>query len=84
VITDPDLADAVADRAGWEPVGERAARYASVGMPLTVLVQAVLHPRRRERYAVTVQRGRDAVHSRPFARATDAVRYAERIPLVDS
>jgi hypothetical protein len=51
-------------------------------MPLSILVQRVRHPRKRERYMATVQRADGgAVHTRPFERASDAVRYAERVPL---
>lgn len=58
---------------------ERAAQYVREGMQLTAVVWPVQHPQKR---AVRwPRRGGDAMHSRPFEQAMDAVRYAEQVPL---
>jgi hypothetical protein len=50
---------------------------------LTVLVQPVRTPRKRERYTATLQSGGVAVYTRPSYTAAEAVAYAEQVPLTD-
>jgi len=81
VIDDPELAAVVEDRQHWLPAGGRAARYAPPRAQLSVLVQPIQRPSKRERYVATLQRGDVAVYSRPAYSAAEAVAWAERVPL---
>jgi len=81
VITDAELAEAVAGRAHWQPAGDAAAVYAPPDSPVRVRVQRVARPARRELYVASIIRDGRATHAMPCHTAVEAVRLAERIRL---
>jgi hypothetical protein len=81
MIADEKLAAAVHDRTHWQPTGENAVRYTPPDVALSVLVQRVREPCRRDRYvAVLLAEGR-ALYVRPYATAIEAIGYTVRVPL---
>jgi hypothetical protein len=79
VSADPELADAVAGRAHWQSAGDGAAVYAPPGSEVSVRVQRVRQPTKRERYVASFIRGGRATHTVPCDTAVEAVRLAARI-----
>jgi hypothetical protein len=80
VITDADLAAAVADREHWSAAGPDCAVYALPGAVVSVRVQRVQNPsHHRETYVASVIRGGTATAVMPAWTAAEAVRIAETI-----
>lgn len=79
VITDDELAAAVAGRAHWQPAGDTAAVYAAPGSAVTVRVQRIHQPTSRERYMCSVVRDGRAAYTMPCGTAAQAVRWSERV-----
>jgi hypothetical protein len=78
MITDADLAAAVADRPHWQPAGADGAVYAPPGVALTVQVRRIQQPARRERYLASIIRDGRAAYTMPCYTVVEAVRWAER------
>jgi hypothetical protein len=86
MITDPELAEAVADRANWRPEGEDSAVYEVPDQPASVRVGRIRRPPRQgparhDRYFATVVREGRALYAASFGFAAEAVRWAERVRL---
>lgn len=79
MIADRELAEAVAGRAHWQSAGDDAAVYAPPGSEVSVRVQRVRQPAKREHYVASFIRGGRATHAVPCRTAVEAVRLAERI-----
>jgi hypothetical protein len=73
MIANPEPTAAVHDRANWQPVHDDVALYARPGATISVRVQRVHQPTRREQHMASVIRDGQATHTMPFATAADAV-----------
>jgi len=80
VTPDPDLTAAVRDRPHWTIDG-RAAVYAPPDSTAVVRVQPMAQPTRTTRYVASIIRAGRAEYTRLAGTATEAVTWAERIPL---
>jgi hypothetical protein len=76
VISDAELAAAVAGCAHWELVGAAAALYAVSGSTVSVRVQRVRQPTKREVYMASIIRDGPATSTMPFGEASAAVDWA--------
>jgi hypothetical protein len=86
VITDEELAAALAGRDHWRAVEEDAAVYEPPGVPAYVRVGRIRRapregPGRHNRYYATLIRDGRALHTVPAGFAEDAVAWAERVKL---
>jgi hypothetical protein len=86
MITDADLAAAVAGRANWRPAGEDSAVYEVPGQPASVRVGRIQRPPRQgptrhDRYYATVLKDGRAIYAASFGFAVAAVEWAERVRL---
>ena len=79
VITDAELATAVAGRPHWAPAGAGRAVYTVPGTLINVSVQRVRYPVRHDRYMATVVRNGVVDRAVPYPTAALAVSYAERV-----
>ena len=77
---DHDLTAAVRDRPHWS-VDSRAVVYATPDATATVRIQAMAQPTRTVHYVASVIRAGRAEYSRPAGSATEAITWAERVPL---
>ena len=80
MITDAELAAAIAGREHWAPTGPGCAVYVAPGAPVSVRVARVhLQTRREEFMASVIGSSGAAMFTMPFYDARTAVAWAEKV-----
>jgi hypothetical protein len=80
MITDTELAAAIAERKHWAPTGPGSAVYAAPGAPVSVRVARVhLQTRREEFMGSVIGSSGVAMFTMPFYDARAAVAWAEKV-----
>jgi hypothetical protein len=73
MVTDADLAAAVAGRPHWQPAGADGAVYTPPGAAVTVQVRLIQRPARRERHLASIIQDGQAAYPMPCYTAVEAV-----------